>query len=153
MARARCMWFFFSLLPILTSIVTQSDFLASVYGAIFSVFLSSLYHAMESLPNLKSSEIEPFMFVLEAVRDSGLLERFHVDVHARLADIEEQIRRVSNNYYDTKIQQLQSAPGVNRALPLLFMTDELEKSAKLLSKRFPDPLFGYVSFFLLLSCC
>jgi hypothetical protein len=101
---------------------------------------------MESLPNLKTADIEPFMFVLETVRDSGLLDRFDVDVHARFAEIEEQVRRVSDNYYHSKIQQLQSAPGVNRALPLLFMTDELEKSAKQLSKRFPDPLFGYSLF-------
>jgi hypothetical protein len=103
---------------------------------------------MEALPNLKNSEVEPFLFVLETVRDSGLLERFEVDIHARFTDIEEQVRRVSGSYYETKIQQLQSAPGVNRALPLLLMTDELEKSAKLLSKRFPDPLLGYASVFL-----
>jgi acetylornithine/succinyldiaminopimelate/putrescine aminotransferase len=125
---------------------TQADFLASVYGGLFSVFLSSVYHAMESLPNLKNSEIEPFMLVLETVRGSGLLERFDVDVHARFAEVTEQVQRVSRSFYQAKIQQLQSAPGVNRALPLLFMTDELEKAAKLLSKRFPDPLFGCVSF-------
>jgi hypothetical protein len=132
-------------------IVIQSDFLASVYGGLFSVFLSSLYHSMESLPNLKKSEVEPFLFVLETVRNSGLLERFDVDIHARFNDIEQQVRKVSGDYYDTKIKQLQSAPGVNRALPLLLMTDELEKSAKLLSKRFPEPLFGYTFSFILPS--
>jgi len=106
---------------------------------------------MESLPNVKKTEVEPYLFVLEIVRDSGLLERFDVDIHARFNDIEQQVRRVSGNYYDTKIKELQSAPGVNRALPLLLMTDELEKSAKLLSKRFPEPLFGYTSSFILLS--
>jgi len=72
---------------------------------------------MESIPNLKPSDIEPFMIVLETVRESGLLERFDVDVHARFAEIEEQVRVVASGYYETKIQQLQSAPGVNRALP------------------------------------
>jgi hypothetical protein len=103
---------------------------------------------MESLPTLKTSEVKPYLFVLETVRDSGFLNRFDVDVHARFTDIEEQVRRVSTKYYGTKIQQLQSAPGVNRALPLLLMTDELEKSAKLLSKRFPDPLLGCASLFI-----
>ena len=125
----------------------QADYLASVYGGLFNVFLSSLYHSMDSLPSLKTSEVEPYLFVLETVRDSGFLNRFDVDVHARFTDIEEQVRRVSTKYYGTKIQQLQSAPGVNRALPLLLMTDELEKSAKLLSKRFPDPLLGCASLF------
>lgn len=97
---------------------------------------------MESLPNLKKSEVEPFLHVLDIVIDSGLLDRFEVDLSSRLVDIEEQIRKVSAHWYDVKIQELQSTPGVNRALPLLLMTDELEKSAKLLSKRFPAPLLG-----------
>ena len=44
------------------------------------------------------------------------------------------------------MQELQCATGVNRALPMLLMTDEIEKNAKLLDKRFPDPLLGYVTF-------
>lgn len=95
---------------------------------------------MEALPNVKKSEIEPFLFVLDTIQDSVLLERFNVDVLSRLADIKEKVRTVAEHFYEVKIQELQSAPGVNRALPLLLMTDELEKSAKLLSKRFPDPL-------------
>lgn len=97
---------------------------------------------MDALPNVKKSDIQPFLFVLDTIRDSGLLERFDVDVTARLTDITEHIRTVSEHSYDLKIQELQSAPGVNRALPLLILTDELEKSAKLLSKRYPDPLLG-----------
>jgi hypothetical protein len=97
---------------------------------------------MDALPNLKPSEIEPYLSVLEHVRDSGLLERFDVDISARLTDVQERIRQVSALFYDSKMQQLQAAPGVNRALPLLLMTDELEKSAKLLDKRFPDPILG-----------
>ena len=97
---------------------------------------------MDALPNLKPSEIEPYLSVLEHVRDSGLLERFDVDISARLTDVQERIRQVSALFYDSKMQQLQASPGVNRALPLLLMTDELEKSAKLLDKRFPDPILG-----------
>jgi len=101
------------------------------------------------LTKSQENEVDPFLFVLETVRNSGLLERFDVDIHARFNDIEQQVRRVSGTYYETKIKQLQSAPGVNRALPLLLITDELEKSAKLLSKRFPEPLFGYTYLYIL----
>lgn len=121
---------------------SQSEYLSSVYAALFNVFLSSLYHAMDNIPNLKRSEIDPFLSVLEHVRDSGLLERFDVDMGARLGDVQERIRQVAAHFYELKMQELQSAPGVNRALPLLLMTDELEKSAKLLDKRFPEPLLG-----------
>lgn len=97
---------------------------------------------MDALPNLKKSEIEPYLHVLEQVRDSGLLERFDVDISARLGDVQERIRQVVAHFYELKMQELQSAPGVNRALPLLLMTDELEKSTKLLDKRFPEPILG-----------
>lgn len=120
----------------------QVEYLSSVYGSLFNIFLSSLYHAMDTLPNLKPSEIEPFLSVLEHVRDSGLLEQFDVDINARLADIAERIRQVSAHFYEVKMQELQATPGVNRALPLLLMTDELEKSAKQLDKRFSEPLLG-----------
>lgn len=99
---------------------------------------------MDALPNLKKSEIEPYLSVLEHVRDSGLLERFDVDISARLTDVQDRIRQVAAQFYEVKMQELQSAPGVNRALPLLLMTDELEKSAKLLDKRFPEPILGCV---------
>ncbi|KAJ8506956.1 hypothetical protein ONZ45_g10625 [Pleurotus djamor] len=122
--------------------VQDAEFLTNTYGSLFNVFLSSLYHAMEALPNLKRADVEQFLSILEHVRDSGLLERFNVDIGARLADVQERVRFVSAQFYETKMQELQSAPGVNRALPLLLMTDELEKVAKALDKRFPEPLLG-----------
>jgi hypothetical protein len=124
--------------------IQDSDYLATTYGGLFSVFLSSLYHSMDALPNLKPSEIEPFLHVLEHVRDSGLLERFDVDIHARLGDVHDRIRQIAAEYYDAKMETLLGAPGVNKALPLLLMTDELEKTAKLLDKRFPKPILGQI---------
>jgi hypothetical protein len=125
-----------------------------VYGGLFNTFLSSLYHAMDGIPNLKPAEIEPFLAVLEHIRDSGLLERFgyDVDIDARLADVEAQVRQIALGWYGLKLQELQSAPGVNRALPLLLMTDELEKAAKQLDKRFPEPILGSVLAFFFLFC-
>ncbi|KAI6002214.1 hypothetical protein F5J12DRAFT_841563 [Pisolithus orientalis] len=109
--------------------IQDAELLASIYGSLYNIFLSSLYHAMESLPNVKVSEIQPYLSVLDHIRES---------------DLEDRIRDVSVQYYQDKMQQLQSAPGVNRALPLLLMTDEIEKSAKQLDKRFPEPLVGRI---------
>ena len=95
---------------------------------------------MDALPNLKPADVKPILSVLEHVRDSGLMQRFDVDISARLTDVQERIREISGRIYEDKLQTLQSAPGVNRALPLLLMTDEIEKSAKLLDKRFPEPM-------------
>ena len=101
---------------------------------------------MDSIPHLKPSEVSPYLHVLEVVRESGLLERFDVDVVARIQDVQDQVRSVAGRYYEEKNRELHSAPGVNRALPYLLMTDEIEKAAKLLDKRFPEPLLGYAVF-------
>lgn len=130
----------------LHSLDTQAELLANVYGSLYNIFLSSLYHSMETIPNTKVSEVQPYLNVLDHVRESGLITRFEADISARLSDLEDRVRALSEEFYHTKIQQLQAAPGVNRALPLLLMTDELEKAAKQLDKRFPEPLVGYVGF-------
>ncbi|PIL25950.1 hypothetical protein GSI_11704 [Ganoderma sinense ZZ0214-1] len=120
------------------------DYLATIYGNLFSTFLSHLYHTLDGLPQIKPSNLAPYLSILEIVRDSGLLERYDVDVSQRIAEIQNQVRDVSARFYGLKLQELQSAPGVNRALPLLLMTDEIEKNAKLLDKRFPEPLLGHL---------
>lgn len=98
---------------------------------------------MDALPNLKAADVDPYIAVLEKIRDSGLLERSDIDITARMGDIQERAKQVAAQWYETKMAELQAAPGVNRALPLLLMTDELEKAAKVLDKRFPELTFGY----------
>lgn len=106
---------------------------------------------MDSIPNLKAADIEPFLAVLQHIRDSSLLSRFDIDIEARVQDVKERIRQVSADWFDVIIHEKQSAPGVNRALPLLLMTDEIEKGAKGLDKRFPEPLLGCVFFRFMIS--
>ncbi|KIK25250.1 hypothetical protein PISMIDRAFT_97293 [Pisolithus microcarpus 441] len=124
--------------------IQDAELLASVYGGLYNIFLSSLYHAMESLPNVKVSEIQPYLSVLDHIRESGLMGQFEADINSRLLDLEDRIRDISAQYYQDKMQQLQSSPGVNQALPLLLMTDDMEKAAKQLDKRFPEPLVGRI---------
>ncbi|KAF5352930.1 hypothetical protein D9758_007951 [Tetrapyrgos nigripes] len=120
------------------------EYLCSIYGSIFNVFLSHLYHAMDAIPNLKRSDIDPFLNVLLHISDSGLMDHFDLDIEARLTDVQNRVRQVASLYYEDKMRELQAAPGVNRALPLLLMTDEIEKHAKALDKRFPEPILGKV---------
>ena len=122
----------------------QSEYLVGIYGSLYSVFLASLYHAMDALPALKRDEIDRFLDILELVKSTGLLERFDVDINARLQDIKDRVRSVAGHFYEEKITELQAAPGVNRALPLLLVSDEIEKEAKKLDKRFGEPLLESV---------
>lgn len=98
---------------------------------------------MDAIPNLKASEVAPFIHILETVRASGLLEKYDVDVAARVTDVQEHVHTVAARYYGLKREELLATPGVNQALPHLLMTDEIEKAAKLLDKRFPEPILGY----------
>lgn len=127
-------------------IIPKADYLAEVCGGLFNIFLSSIYHNITSLSSLKPSEIGPFINIIETVQETGLLARFDVDIQSRVESIREKIRELSEQAYLEKAKELFSAPGVNRALPLLLMTDHIEKNAKLMDKRFPTPLLGLLDF-------
>ncbi|KDQ55910.1 hypothetical protein JAAARDRAFT_208172 [Jaapia argillacea MUCL 33604] len=122
--------------------VPDVEYLATVYGGLFSIFLASLYHTLDKIPALKRDDIAPYLAVLEVVHKSGLLERFGNDITARFTDVKDKVKQVAAHFYEQKVGELRAQPGVNRALPLLFITDEIEKSAKLLDKRFPEPILG-----------
>ena len=108
----------------------------------YSVFLGAIYHAMEAIPQLKASEIKPYLQILESIQDNHLLQRFQVDIQARVEDVKEQVKISADAGYHKKFKELESRPGVNRALPLLLMTDEVEKWAKSLDKAFKEPILG-----------
>lgn len=122
----------------------QAEYLVNVYGGLVSTFLASVYHSLDALPDLKKEDILHFLDVLAQVKETGLIERFDVDIIARVQDVKERVRVLGLHWYQRRIQELQSAPGVNRALPLLLMTDDIEKRAKALDKRFPEPILHHV---------
>jgi hypothetical protein len=101
---------------------------------------------MEMIPRLKPMDIDPYLSIMETMRLNHLLQRFDVDISGRMSDIQGQVRTASQKYYQTKFQELASAPGVNRALPLLLMTDDIEKTAKTLDKDFSEPILGCVEY-------
>lgn len=121
---------------------SQSDYLANVYGSLYSVFLGAVYNAFEAIPQLGASELEPYIHILESIQDHRLLQRFEVDIQARVEDVKEQVKISADAGYHKKFKELESQPGVNRALPLLFVTDEIEKWVKKLDKAFKEPVLG-----------
>ena len=79
---------------------------------------------------------------LDDIQDSGLLDRYDDDISQRVDQLKERVREVAARTYNEKASELFAVPGVNRALPLLLLTDTLEAWAKQLDKRFRDPLVG-----------
>lgn len=126
-----------------SQITQQAQYLTQVYGALFNIFLGYLYHAFEQLETLTPDLILPYVSIVERIQETGLLERYNVDVAARLNDLSTRIKGIAAQNYSIKSQELFAVQvGVNRALPLLLITDWVEKQAKTLSKRFPEPLLG-----------
>lgn len=82
--------------------------------------------------------------VLETLQESGLIERFKIDISERIEILRDRVRDAAEQAYLNKSKELFSAPGVNCAAPLILMTDWIEKNVKLLDKRFPSPLLGLV---------
>jgi hypothetical protein len=122
--------------------VSQSDYLANVYGSLYSVFLGAVYQALEAIPQLKASEMKSSIEILESIQDHRLLHRFEVDIQARIEDVKEQVKISADAGYHRKFKELESRSGVNRALPLLLVTDEIEKWAKAMNKAFKEPILG-----------
>lgn len=86
--------------------------------------------------------MKPYILVLESIQDDKLLQRFEVDIQARIEDVREQVKISADAGYHKKFKELEDRPGVNRALPLLLVTDEIEKWAKALDKAFKTPILG-----------
>ncbi|KAG8933689.1 hypothetical protein FRC01_007619 [Tulasnella sp. 417] len=118
------------------------DYVSTVYGGLFNVFLGALYEALEDITKLKPEKVAPYVCVLETVRTSGLVERYKADIDARLNDLGDRVRVQAVHQYTDKNYELMSNPDPNRALPLLHLTDHIEKQAKLLDRRFPKPILG-----------
>lgn len=97
---------------------------------------------MEAIPQIGASEIKPHLLILESIQDHRLLQRFEVDIQARIEDVKEQVKIAADAGYHRKFKELEGRPGVNRALPLLFVTDEIEKWAKMLDRTFKEPILG-----------
>ena len=106
----------------------------------YNIFLGTLYEAFQDVTKLKYDQISPFVRILEAIRDSGLVDRYKQDIEARVLDLGDLVRVQAVHQYTDKNYDLTSNGGPNKALPLLLLTDHLEKHAKLLDKRFPEPI-------------
>ncbi|GJJ09370.1 hypothetical protein Clacol_003592 [Clathrus columnatus] len=118
------------------------EYLSTVYKALFDFFLGSIYHSLDSLFTLKRDDIALPLSILDQICNGPIFDRLGVDLKAQIDVLADRVQINSVHEYTERSNEMNSQPGVNRALPILFMSDELEKRAKLLDKRFPEPLLG-----------
>ncbi|KAG9029922.1 hypothetical protein FRB95_004718 [Tulasnella sp. JGI-2019a] len=122
----------------------DADYLSTVYGGLFNIFLGTLYEAFQDITSLKNDHIAPYVDILKIVRESGLIERYSADIDARLHDLTDRVRIQAVHQYTDKNYELMTQNAGQIALPLLLLTDHLEKQARLLDKRFPEAILGRI---------
>ncbi|KAG8852602.1 hypothetical protein FRB96_008601 [Tulasnella sp. 330] len=118
------------------------DYLSTIYGGLFNIFLGTLYEAFEDISKLTMAHIAPYIDILKTVRDSRLIDRYTADIEARLKDLADRVRIQAVHLYTDKNYELTMQSAGQIALPLLLLTDHLEKQARLLDKRFSEPILG-----------
>ena len=104
-----------------------------------------MYHALDALPNLSRKATAPFLNILDRIQVSGLLERYQVDIDARMRELSDRVRIIAVHHYtDTSQEMFRQQTGVNRALPFLLLSDSLESLTKKLDKAYSEPILGFV---------
>ena len=66
---------------------------------------------METLPDLKKGDLQAYLSVLNQVKDSGLLERFDVDIIAQVQDIKERVRALAAHWYQIRLRSCNLPPA------------------------------------------
>ncbi|KAG8908782.1 hypothetical protein FRB99_003020 [Tulasnella sp. 403] len=118
------------------------DYVSTVYGSLFNAFVGTLSEALENIMGLKAELLKPYVNILDTLRSSNLVKRSEVDIEGRLNDLADRVRTQAVCQYTDKNYELTNKPEANRAIPLLNLADYPEKQAKLLNKRFPEPILG-----------
>jgi hypothetical protein len=131
----------------------QHDYLASIFHSIHDIFIGAIYHEFDVFPQLKRSHISKFLEIIERVRETHMLDRLGVDPNSAVVPLSDRAQQLSTLFYQEKKHEFFDSAGVNRALPLLLLTDEIEKAAKLLDTRFPEPVLGKVDLVMIFMEC
>ena len=97
---------------------------------------------MKAIPELNASVIKPYIQILESIQDHKLLRRFEMDIRDRISEIIAEVQHFAEVGCDKEFKYLESRPGVNRALPLISVTQEIEKWARGLEGSLEKPILG-----------
>ncbi|KAF9790983.1 hypothetical protein BJ322DRAFT_1017588 [Thelephora terrestris] len=88
--------------------IQDNDYLANVYGSLYSVLLGPIYQALELIPQLGASELKPYLHIPESSQDRRFLQRFDVDIQVRTTDAQEQVKISAEASYHRRFKELDS---------------------------------------------
>lgn len=117
-------------------------------SGLFESFLRSLYEALQDVHNVDPQDITPYVAMAEELHESHLVRTNHdvngapVELERHVEELRDGIRIMAIHEYTAKTTELFSQAVDNEVVPLVQLLDWLEKGAKRLDKRYPEPILG-----------
>ncbi|SJX66223.1 uncharacterized protein SRS1_10892 [Sporisorium reilianum f. sp. reilianum] len=143
-----------------TRILSEVDFaywmqseqakLVKLYTSLFESFLRYLYETFQDIHNVETEEVQPYLVMIQDLHATGFvrsdrrLEAEAVALESHVEELKDAVRIMAIHEYTAKTTELFSQVVVNEVVPLVQLLDWLEKGAKRLDKRYPEPLLGSV---------
>ncbi|GAC98569.1 cytoplasm protein [Pseudozyma hubeiensis SY62] len=124
--------------------------LVKLYTSLFESFLRYLYETFQDIHDVETDEIQPYLTMVQDLHATGLVRkdrRLEADVVALESHVEElkdAVRIMAIHEYTAKTTELFSQVVANEVVPLVQLLDWLEKGAKRLDKKYPEPLLESV---------
>jgi hypothetical protein len=124
--------------------------LCSTFASLFDSFMRFIHEAFQDIHNVEKDEIQPYIALIQDLHGSGLVkkngnhEEEGVDLSQYAEDLKDRIRIMAIHDYTAKTTDLFSQPIDNEIIPLIDLLDWIEKGAKRIDKRYPEPIFESV---------
>lgn len=120
------------------------DYLSTIYGSLYNILLGAVYGSVRELSKLKPDAVLPYDDILRMIHGHELLARYEDEINNRLGELMDHIRTLAVHEYTELSSDMLGTEDPDRAYPLLELLGRVEKTAKLLDKRFGEPLTGNV---------
>ncbi|PWY98873.1 hypothetical protein BCV70DRAFT_201660 [Testicularia cyperi] len=124
--------------------------LVRVYSSLFESFLRFLYETFQDIHNVEPDEIQPYISMVQDIHSSGFvrqdkrLDALPVPLDNHVEELKDAIRIMAIHEYTAKTTELFSQVVTNEVVPLVELLEWLEKGAKRMDKRYPEPVLGSV---------
>ena len=124
--------------------------LVKLYTSLSESFLRYLYEAFQDLHNVEPDEIQPYLLLLQDLHATGFvrnerrLEAETIALESHVEELKDAVCIMAIHQYTAKTTELFSQIVTNEVVPLVQLLDWLEKGAKRLDKKYPEPLLQSV---------
>lgn len=129
---------------------TDFTLLVLCFSCLFESFLRLIYESLQDLHNVDADEVRSYVAMTEGLYETQLVRTNHdangsiVALDKHTEELKDGIRIMAIHDYTAKTTELFSQRIDNEVIPLVQLIDWLEKGAKRLDKKYPEPILGSV---------